>query len=514
MSGTWSLGGSASKSAPASPPSTSQPIRNSQPIRSVSPSSKMDNFRFGHPRQGSLPITDRTNAYSPPARPPYFRPPRDSMMGLPRKGGWMPSPPDSPDMSPQSESGLAHKTRNITASLASLTGVQPPVSRTPKAGPRPLLLNSSSLLTSQPVPIMRSATNTPIPPQGQWSDVLRMKGNFEHHATQSVSSLSASDALGRSSWKPGNTSDRDSGSGGRVVPLNRKSISPMAPHFMPLRVRQGSVSSSGTTSDGGMSTPPLLAYRQDPSTPYVAKGRESHSGRGWTQAHNVNPSISLSSPSAPSTFVVTSPENGAVSMEADEYQQKPTTLHNSTIFPLEPPPNPRKHTRKKTPPPNQLRTEDTSDSAIEASRSGRVRPKRHSQSQRPANLHFQDNSGLAAAIAEQKGPGSMNLQVQWPSEYESNTPKAANFSREGSSSTSPVSPRSPRRLRKVSTDGQEGRLRKSSGDGSERTRKVSASSNTTRRKVRESAGIDGDDEGYDDLLSAYESEAGEAKSLR
>lgn len=509
MTGSWGLGGSASKSAPASPPSPSHAIRSAS-------SSTMDNFRFGHPRQGSLPITDRTNVYSPPARPAYFRPPRDSVMGLPRKETWLSSPPDSPEMSPQSESGLTQKTRNIRASLASLTSVQPPVSRTPKAGPRPLLLNSSSLLTSQqPLPIMRSATNTPTPHQGQWSDVLRMKANFAHHTTQSVSSLSASDALGRSSWKPGNNSDRDSDSGSRVVPLNRKSVSPLAPRFMSPRERQGSVSSSGTTSDGGMSTPPLLAYRQGRNTsrPSIDKGsNEGRSSSGWSQAHKAHPSIALPSPSPPGTLIVTSPENGAVRIEGDEYQQESMMVRGSAILPLEPPPNPRKHIRKKTPPPNQLQTDDTSDSALEAT--SRIRPKQYSQSQRPKNLHIQGNPTSNDIVGEQKGPSPMTLAVQWPSEHESSTPKAANFSGEGSSSTSPVSPRSPRRLRKISTDGHEGRFRKGSGDGSERTRKVSASSYASRRKVRESAAIDGDDEGYDDLLSAYESEVGEAKSLR
>ena len=57
---------------------------------------------------------------------------------------------------------------------------------------------------------------------------------------------------------------------------------------------------------------------------------------------------------------------------------------------------------------------------------------------------------------------------------------------------------SPIRTRKIST---EGRTRKIS---SESRRKVSAERATNHK--RESAAVEGDDEGYNDLLSAYESE--------
>jgi hypothetical protein len=88
------------------------------------------------------------------------------------------------------------------------------------------------------------------------------------------------------------------------------------------------------------------------------------------------------------------------------------------------------------------------------------------------------------------------LQVDWPEEQVdlSATPTASNFDS--------FSPRSPKASRKYSGDSVETRQRKVSTEG--RTRKISGS---RPRKIstnkRESAAVEGDDEGYDDLLSAY-----------
>ena len=92
------------------------------------------------------------------------------------------------------------------------------------------------------------------------------------------------------------------------------------------------------------------------------------------------------------------------------------------------------------------------------------------------------------------------------------TPRAQTFDEQASTGT-PPSPRS-RRTRKISGSERDGdtpvRPRKISTEG--RTRKISTES---RRKVsaerdpknkRESAAVEGDDEGYNELLSAYESE--------
>jgi hypothetical protein len=66
--------------------------------------------------------------------------------------------------------------------------------------------------------------------------------------------------------------------------------------------------------------------------------------------------------------------------------------------------------------------------------------------------------------------------------------------------------------RKVVADGHDGRVRYTLVDGPPRTRTVSGEGKEAARRIRESAAIEGDDEGYDDLLSAYESEDGSKMS--
>jgi len=68
-----------------------------------------------------------------------------------------------------------------------------------------------------------------------------------------------------------------------------------------------------------------------------------------------------------------------------------------------------------------------------------------------------------------------------------------------------VSADSDIRARRPSTDVHENRPRKTSTD-IPRTRKVSTDGKEAGRRVRDSAPEEGYDEGYDDLLSAYESE--------
>jgi len=109
------------------------------------------------------------------------------------------------------------------------------------------------------------------------------------------------------------------------------------------------------------------------------------------------------------------------------------------------------------------------------------------------------------------------------------TPRAMSFEPKPFPTT-PVSPRTTRRARKTSGDGNgEPRTRKVSGEGRDirsrkvsegreaRVRKVSTDGHSVRsRKIsgerdvakhrRDSSAVEGDDEGYNDLLSAYESE--------
>ena len=118
-------------------------------------------------------------------------------------------------------------------------------------------------------------------------------------------------------------------------------------------------------------------------------------------------------------------------------------------------------------------------------------------------------------------PNNSKLTVEWPvDEHESIlTPKATSFN----PGNSPSHSRPLRRSRKVS-GGDPTRPGKSAADDPDeradklpsgyRTRKTFEGSRDTSRSRRESAGIEGDDEGYDELLSAYESEDGPNSSQR
>jgi len=309
----------------------------------------------------------------------------------------------------------------------------------------------------------------------------------------SISSLSPSDALGRSTW--GGTrsdADSDSGSTSRVVPINRRSVSPMAPSFRKPRDRPSFAGSSETLPDRAMRSAVLQR----------ASG-ESHSDKGWGRIDLVN-SPSVSSVSVPQTPTTpSSPEEGEVRVSDGGHERLGSiVLNDPNLSPSERPPLSRKLVRKKTPT-TQSAAEDTSDSYISPtpSTTTRIRSKRYPQ--RPSNLRIRGNS--RSNTAGEKTPSPNSLAPEWPEDLEvvAPTPRATSFEPSSASPTS--SPRSPRRLRKLSTDGQEARIRKISTEGPPRIRKISTDSKDVRRK-RESAADEGDDEGYDDLLSAYESE--------
>jgi hypothetical protein len=139
---------------------------------------------------------------------------------------------------------------------------------------------------------------------------------------------------------------------------------------------------------------------------------------------------------------------------------------------------------------SKLQVDDSSDSSVVTllpSRSARVKSKRLPP--RLANMRSRD--AKASPIDRATSPNS--LTAEWPEEGDATTPKASSFEMETPS----------KRVRKHSG---EGRVRKVSADGSTtRTRKISNDGSKPRR-VRDSAAVEGDDEGYDELLSAYESE--------
>lgn len=430
-------------------------------------------------RRESLPGMDRSNVYSPPPRPAFFRPPQDSVTPAVRTPET--SAPTSPDMSPQSDSGLVHRTK---ASLASIAGLAPVPTPPPKQGPRPLRLNSSQLMTApKPPHISRSATNTPTPYHAQWSEVMRTKGHAVHKDSHSsISSLSPSDALGRSIWK-GSRSDAeyDSGITSRLVPINRRSVSPMSPGY---RMPQDRPPSTGSSSDRAMQPAPQSA------------GSEYHSEKGWGRVDIPDSPPFSASPVPHTPLTDNSPENSDVRISSREHQRLGSVIMSDPDIPLESP-QPKKLTRKKTPLPHPAAHTEVPDLSIPPvpSLNPRIRSKRYPN--RPSNLRTKSRSSTFTDKA--LSPNSLAPDEQ---EVAVSTPRAIAF--DESSSASPTSPQLSRRTRKSTADGHEAAARKLSAERP-RVRKISTESRDIKGK-RESAANEGDDEGYGDLLSAYESE--------
>lgn len=452
-------------------------------------------------RRGSLPQIDRNATYSPPPRP-NFRPVRDSFMplvrGAPSAGL---SSPGSPDMSPPSDGGFMHKAQASLASIAGLSQAAPVHNPTPKAGPRPLMLSSHHLMTAHTPSISRSATNTPSPQNmhGQWNDVTR--GHAMHRESQSsISSLSPSDALGRTTWR-GSRSDAESDGGkraSRLVPINRRSVSPMAPHFRMGQRPPSGDSSVATSPERG--TRPAMAPRRTSDT---------HSEKGWGRV-DLPDSPPIPSPPIPQTpITVSSPDDPEVQVTNGDHQRLGSVvLSDSQESPIEPPTPSRKLVRKKTPVPHHApQPSDASDSSVPPTPALNPRLRTKKYPQRPSNLRIRANSKSNAGGERAHSPNTLSISPDGMGDHENTiiTPKAGEFEVKSPSSASATSPRSPQAPRKLSTSSQEPRLRKLSTDGPTRTRKVSGDGKDARRK-RESAADEGDDEGYDDLLSAYESE--------
>ncbi|KAF7304810.1 DUF292-domain-containing protein [Mycena kentingensis (nom. inval.)] len=387
-------------------------------------------------RHASLPNMGNSD-YSPPTRPAYFRPPRDSFMGPPGPSSVPGSPPQTPPWSPQSDSGFMSRTRNIQDTFAALTRSKTPEPPS-KSGPRPLLLNSSTLLTSTSSHQRRQESiseNGGRHADQQWQHVPR-GWKRESISQSSASSLSPLDVNGRAGWRKSevNQLNPDVNIPSRRVALNRRSVSPMAPIS---RVRPTSGSSSGTSPDRVLS-------------PLVGSGH----------LRNVSETDSDTTTNAPeSRNDITVNKLGLTILSEDTTDSEP--LVKPVVSPVLVSP--------------------------------RLRSKRYSS--RPANIRTgTDDLKPRSQIEQRSSPQS--LSVEWPEQQPEatvTTPKATSFEE--------VSPVSPGR-RKMSGDGQEPRIRKISGG---RPRKVSTG--TIRAKKRESEAHEGDDEaGYEDLLSAYESE--------
>ncbi|KAJ7273592.1 regulator of Vps4 activity in the MVB pathway-domain-containing protein [Mycena haematopus] len=408
--GSW---GRASSSNPSTAPSS--------PRMDLTPEDAY--VRRDDGRHQSLPTMHQpAQMYSPPTRPAFFRPVRDSVIGPPSRPS---SPPTSPPWSPQSEGGFLSRTRNLQDSFAALTGsARPaPAPSASKSGPRPLLLGST-LITAPSHSRPGSMSEV-----GQWQHVPRGKGHSLHRESQSsASSLSPLDAVGGRGWRPNRSELNPDAIPSRKVALNRRSVSPMAPIS---RIRPTSGSSASTSPDRGGMSPSRLS--------------------GVSIAEDI-------------------PTSGTDNILGLSLDPADTEVALSPRSPEGPPKSPR------------------------------IRSKRYTS--RPANIRTNtDELPIPNAVTDQQ-PSLQTLSVDWPEQGQdaaATTPKATTF--EDASHTTAG------RMRKSSTD----QARKMSGDkvsGGSRSRKISSGTiRAAGKSNRDSAAEEGDDEGgYEDLLSAYESE--------
>lgn len=445
-------------------------------------------------RRGSI---DRNATYSPPPRP-NFRPVRDNFTplgrGAPSTGYFF---SNSPDRSPPSNGGFMHKAQASLASIASLSHAAPVHNTLPKTAPRPLMLNSHHLMTAHTPSDSRSASNTLSSQSlhGQWNDVARSRRAMHRESQSSISSLSPSDALDRTIWR-GSRSDVESDGGkrgSRLVPINRRSVSPMAPHFK-MGQHPPSVSSSAATSPE-RGTDPAIAPRRTSDT---------HSDRGWGRIDLPGSPPIPSPPVHQTPITVSSSDDPDVQVINGNHQRLGVDPSDSQESPVEPPTQSRKLVRKKTPLfRHATQPSDASDSSIPPipSLNPRLRTKKYPQ--QPSNLRIRANSKVNAGSEKEHSPNTIYTDGMGDHENTIITPKVGEFEINEPSPTSATSPRSPQAPRKLSTGNHERRL--FTEGGPTRTRKVSGEGRDARRK-RESAADEGDDEGYDDLLSAYESE--------
>lgn len=281
----------------------------------------------------------------------------------------------------------------------------------------------------------------------------------------------------------------------RKVPLNRMSVSPVAPLSRVSRYNKShsySRSEKMNASRTGSETEPVQ-FATMPT--HVEEGRRST--RGWEQIPIPDsPSTYTSSPPprtpvssvAQAMVKVTNPERQRGSMVLSE----PSGSGGALDLPVEMQQNAR---RKSSNPKSMVVVDDvdTSDSSLpppspSIKPASRIRSKRYGVPL--ASLRIRDSSSPIPISSGSSTKGLSPSSLTAPDLHDgtdvdlASTPRAVAFPA--------TSPTSPRRQRKVSTDGHE-----------KRSRKVSTEKHHKRAK---SASEDGDDEGYDELLSAYESE--------
>ncbi|KAH9934663.1 regulator of Vps4 activity in the MVB pathway-domain-containing protein [Fomitopsis serialis] len=415
-------------------------------------------------------------------------PPRDSVMFT----GRSPLSPSNDDISPASDAG-SMSSGGVRASLASF-GLQQDQSRAAKkkSGPRPLLLNSTSLMTN------RSPATTPLSGSSDKSmdNVRGMRTSpAPRDSTSSYSSFSP--VHSRST-----TIDSDTG-GSRIVPI-RSSRSPMA------RGSRRVTPTSSTTS-----SPQIVHRRMDTETSTQLGSDDGRSSRGW---HHVDVSDSPpagSSPPPPQTPAdATSNLNRGVRVKAPTSRTGSPSIGDASDMSSDMDAQPAKGLYSLP----RLSVGDTSDTSATQAPSRSPRSKQKRIPPKLSTTRSREN------IVAENGPAAQNtLTTGWSDDDDVDnvtTPRAMSFQADNVVSTT-VTPRNIRRVRKTSGDGNgEVRTQKISSDGREvRVRKVSTDGHSPRRRKlsgegeregpkhsRESSADEGDDEGYRDLLSAYESE--------
>ncbi|KAI0341794.1 hypothetical protein BDW22DRAFT_274083 [Trametopsis cervina] len=413
-------------------------------------------------RRSSLPTYN--DGYSPPARPAFFKPVRDSMIGDTRPDLLSPTGSDTSAFSENDIERYQRQSRgNVLASF----------SRTPSpksGGPRPLLLGSSAA----PLLVHTRASTLPynVLEDRQFADAVRAKrpsgaSRGSQSSTSSVSPQDPNDSLSRARTP-------ESAPGSRKVPLSR-TVSPMA---MARGRRQESLSS--TTSS------PIGSHRRLPTEPVpkIEEARSRSPRRPTTTRDSITTVDSVSSPPPqPRT-----PDNSSYGPRVVPSEAQRGSVVISEFGEVADVGAPDATPKRKDPKALALHIpDDSSDSAAPNApnaphRTSRVRSKRYVP--RLATLRSK-HENKPAPSERATSPNTLTAP-EWNDEPEATTPKAVTSFDQA---VSPIA-RRPRKL---------------SGDS--KGRKVS-SERVERKHKRESAAAEGDDEGYDDLLSAYESEDG------
>lgn len=377
----------------------------------------------------------------------------------------------------QSNKSLLEKTRSLLSPRS-----PPPLSPkpVPKSAPKQLLLTSTLVTSGQSsLKSHRNLINsTTIPDPEEWADVMREKQHYIYRdSLSSTSSLSPSDRYVRT---PKSTmSDRESDTGSsRIVSLNRRSISPMAPNFRSARLQ-----SRASSVSSGITSPPTL-----PRSPL----QEIRKANARIASPTILPTYPPLSDSTASRTTSSGPK------ESDDSDATSNERPSSII---------------------KLTEAEDAELSIQASR---VRSKRYP---RLPNLSIPDDVKPHTS-AEEKNLNSSQLTVEWPQhEIEvASTPRESRFQSEEQVPIPRKLSRSPQALRKKLSTGEIGHQRKVSVDtirdyrqrkvsNGHRPRKISTESREIPKSRRDSSAEEGDDEGYDELLSAYESEDGPRSSL-